>query len=109
PQKPSARPRARLPLLPNCVWTSAFGADRPKKAGNLRPDLDCSRPYKSCTVDKRRGKSLFNGFYTLDMNPPERKWTPVQARLPADAQTVAIKFWDGRASPSTVTAILCIQ
>ena len=31
------------------------------------------------------------------MNAPERKWTPVQARLPADAQTVAIKFWDGRA------------
>ena len=29
------------------------------------------------------------------MNAPERKWTPVQARLPADVQTVAIKFWDG--------------
>jgi len=29
------------------------------------------------------------------MDAPDYKWTPVQARLPADAQTVAIKFWDG--------------
>jgi len=29
------------------------------------------------------------------MNVPDWKWTPVQARLPADAQTVAIKFVDG--------------
>src|SRR5438128_10335084 len=29
------------------------------------------------------------------MNLPDWKWTPVQSRLPANAQTVAIKFWDG--------------
>ena len=31
----------------------------------------------------------------LDMDAPEWKWTPVQGRLPGNAQTVAIKFWDG--------------
>jgi len=30
------------------------------------------------------------------LNASDWKWTPVQARLPANAQTVAIKFWDGR-------------
>ena len=34
-------------------------------------------------------------FILSDMNVPDWKWTPVQARLPADAQTVAIKFVDG--------------
>ena len=29
------------------------------------------------------------------MNASDWKWTPVLARLPADRQTVAIKFWDG--------------
>ena len=29
------------------------------------------------------------------MNAPDWKWTPVQARLPAHAQTLAIKFVDG--------------
>jgi hypothetical protein len=28
------------------------------------------------------------------MNAPDWKWTPVEARLPADVQTVAIKFMD---------------
>src|SRR5438445_13451013 len=52
----------------------------------------------SASSSQRAGSSssLFNGFYTLDMNAPEWKWTPVQARLPVDAQTVAIKFCDGR-------------
>ena len=34
-------------------------------------------------------------FILSGMDAPDWKWTPVQARLPADGQTVAIKFEDG--------------
>jgi hypothetical protein len=37
-------------------------------------------------------------LYFSDMNTLDWKWTQVRARMPADGQTVAIKFMDSNAT-----------